>query len=166
MANNKENHKDGTNNSGSIKGVVKVAIIENFTSYIFYSDGRVYNRVTDTWLNANTRSSNYLNVTLRDDNNNRVTRPLHRLMYEVFIGDIPDGMQINHKDENKTNNVTLFNSDGTIAYTNLEIVTPKENCNHGSRNERIRKTETGKKRIKQTFEVVVIDPKTNEKITE
>ena len=44
-------------------------------------------------------------------------------------------MQINHKDENKQNN----NVD------NLEWVTPKDNCNYGTRIERIRKTKEAKK---------------------
>lgn len=63
-------------------------------------------------------------------------------------------MQINHIDENKANNLILFDAQGNIVYSNLEAVTPKENCNHGTRNERIKATETGKKRIKQSFTVI------------
>lgn len=49
---------------------------------------------------------------------------VHRLVWKTFVGPIPEGMQINHKDENKYNN----------SLENLEIVTPKQNANYGSRN--------------------------------
>jgi hypothetical protein len=45
---------------------------------------------------------------------------VHRLVVEAFIGKIPEGMTVNHKDGNKTNN----------CVTNLEIVTQKENILH------------------------------------
>ena len=44
----------------------------------------------------------------------------HRLVYETFIGPIPAGREINHKDLNKLNN----------HYTNLEAVTRWENIVH------------------------------------
>lgn len=52
---------------------------------------------------------------------------IHRLVYETFNGIIPSGMQVNHIDENKTNN----------HIDNLNLMTPKENSNHGTRNKRI-----------------------------
>ena len=60
-------------------------------------------------------------------NNGKVTWiTAHRLVYNAFFGTIPEGMQINHIDEDKTNN----------NINNLELVTPKENSNWGTRNER------------------------------
>lgn len=156
MAKNNNLQTDGVTNNGNmgITGIVKVAILPNLTRYIIYSDGRVYNRETDTYLNEGNKKNRYLVVTLKDDTNNRVTRPLHKLIYEAFIGEVPQGMQINHIDENKANNLILFDAQGNIVYSNLEAVTPRENCNHGTRNQRIKATETGKKRIKQSFTVI------------
>lgn len=54
---------------------------------------------------------------------------LHRLVVESFIGEIPKGLIVNHKDENKHNNYV----------ENLEICTYKYNLNYGTRNERARK---------------------------
>lgn len=48
------------------------------------------------------------------------TTYVHRLVYEAFKGEIPEGMQIDHIDRNKRNN----NPD------NLRVVTRSENCNN------------------------------------
>lgn len=47
---------------------------------------------------------------------------VHRLIYLTFTGDIPDGMQVNHIDENKDNN----------SVSNLNLMTCKENINYGT----------------------------------
>ena len=47
---------------------------------------------------------------------------VHRLVWEAFNGKIPEGMQVNHIDEDKSNN--------TIE--NLNLMTPKENINWGT----------------------------------
>lgn len=45
---------------------------------------------------------------------------LHRVVYTAFLGEIPDGLQINHIDGNKANN----------HLSNLEVCTPSENTKH------------------------------------
>lgn len=52
--------------------------------------------------------------------------PAHKLVWLTFKGKIPIGYQINHIDENKQNN----------HISNLNLMTIKENCNWGTRNER------------------------------
>lgn len=53
-----------------------------------------------------------------------------RLVYAAFNGPIPDGMQVNHIDENPLNN----------RLDNLNLMTPKENTNWGTCIERRTKT--------------------------
>lgn len=45
---------------------------------------------------------------------------VHRLIYQTYIGEIPEGMVIDHIDGNTKNN----------SLDNLRCVTPKENCNN------------------------------------
>lgn len=51
---------------------------------------------------------------------------VHRLVYAAFNGAIPHDMQVNHIDEDKTNN----------RLENLNLMTPSENSNFGTRTER------------------------------
>ena len=55
------------------------------------------------------------------------TKLVSHIIWEAFNGPIPEGMEINHKDECKTNN----------NLENLELVDRRTNCNWGTRNERI-----------------------------
>lgn len=61
----------------------------------------------------------YYRVVLSLNSEKRYVK-VHTLIVEQFIGDITDGMEINHKDGNKKNNKVC----------NLEIVTPRENTVH------------------------------------
>lgn len=69
------------------------------------------------------KKENYLSVALYK-NGKQHNKFIHRLVWETFIGPIPDGYQINHLDENPLN----------CCLSNLSAVTPKENCNYGSHN--------------------------------
>ena len=78
----------------------------------------------------------YLHVQLWK-NGERKTCRVHRLIAFTFLEN-PDNLpQVNHIDENKKNN----------RVDNLEWKSPKDNCNHGTRNERIAKTRS--KRVLQ-----------------
>lgn len=130
----------------------ELKIKDGYTNYILYSNGRVWNTKTETWLGEKVKRNGYVIVTLRDDQGYKRTHYLHRLLYEAFIGEIPSDKQINHKDENKMNN----------DISNLELVTPRENCMYGTRNKRISESCKGKKKLKNTFKVVVQNPDTTQ----
>ena len=68
----------------------------------------------------------YYRVTLCLNSVRKIAR-VHRLVWSAFNGPIPEGLEINHKDEDKANNALL----------NLELVTPSQNVNYGTRNKRV-----------------------------
>lgn len=64
---------------------------------------------------------------------------VHRLVWEAFNGPIPEGMQVNHINEDKTDN----------RLDNLNLLSQKENLNWGTRNKRIRLTRRNRRPIAQ-----------------
>ena len=105
--------------------------------------GRVKNLYTNSILKGCKHINGYLGVTL-SKNGSKSTKKIHRLVAQAFISNTENKSQVNHIDENKTNNMI----------SNLEWVTAKENSNHGTRNERISKT--------QGIQIIAINLKTGE----
>lgn len=70
-------------------------------------------------------SKGYLYVDLYKDGKRKEFR-VHRLVWETFNGAIPDGMEVNHINEIKTDN----------SLWNLNLMTRKENINYGKRTEK------------------------------
>lgn len=98
--------------------------IPNFSWYLISNKGQVYDRISNRIVSQNYNSCGYKRVRIVDDEGNRRQMFVHRLVYMAFIGEIPKGMQINHKDECKVNN----------DVENLEVVTPSQNINYGTAN--------------------------------
>lgn len=65
---------------------------------------------------------------------------IHKLVCLTFLENPLNLPQVNHKDENKENNFV----------DNLEWVSPKENINYGTANERRSKSHKGKKLLEET----------------
>ena len=80
---------------------------------------------------------------------------VHRLVAFAFLDNPENKPEVNHKDENKTNNFVFLNEDGSVdkEKSNLEWKTPKENSNHGTRNERIVKANTNGKKSKSVLQL-------------
>ena len=80
---------------------------------------------------------------------------VHRLVAFTFLENPENLPQVNHKDEDKTNNFVFLNEDGSVdkEKSNLEWKTPKENSNHGTRNERISKAMTNGKLSKPVLQL-------------
>lgn len=98
---------------------------EGFSKYLISTDGQVYSLKRDKLIepsNKNGIKGSYLVVTIYNDKGQKKYMLVHRLVYMAHVGPIPKGMQINHKDEDKTNN----------CIENLEVVTPKQNIHYGS----------------------------------
>ena len=74
---------------------------------------------------------------------------VHRLIAETFLPNPENLPEVNHIDEDKTNNFVFLNEDGSVdkEKSNLEWKNHRDNCNHGTRNERMAKAQS--KRVLQ-----------------
>ena len=84
---------------------------------------------------------NYLFVILSKDGKHK-NMTVHRLMAKAFLPNPDNLSDVNHKDENPSNNFIYVNKDGSVDYekSNLEWCTHKYNCNYGTSKFRIIKT--------------------------
>ena len=104
-------------NLGNVRSLDRILIDKNGNKHTF--KGKILKQCTDKY--------GYLRVNLYNNHCHRKFVPVHRLVAEAFIPN-PDNLpQINHKDEDKTNN----------CVENLEWCDDTYNCNYGTRNERI-----------------------------
>ena len=94
------------------------------------SDGRK-RKIKNRILKGSSYSGGYSGVTLHKDGCTK-TANIHRIVAEAFVPNPLEKEEVNHKDENPSNNHA----------TNLEWVTHKENINYGTRTERARETTT------------------------
>ena len=104
-------------------------------------------------MNPNEDTDGYLRVKL-SKNGEYKTCYVHRLVAETFLENPENKPQVNHKDEDKTNNFVFLNKDGSVdkEKSNLEWNTPKENSNHGTRNERISKAKINGKQSRKVLQ--------------
>ena len=91
-----------------------------YTNFGANKDGQIFNKKTKRCSIGNLLSSGYFNITLQQIGLPKKHFYVHRFVYEIFNGPIPDGMQINHIDSNKQNN----------CINNLELMTRSENAKH------------------------------------
>ena len=87
---------------------------------------RLGRKVKEKLLKPKKTENGYLRVNLCK---NGIKKPFYvnRLVYSAFVEEIPEGLQVNHIDENKENN----------SVENLNLMTPKENINWGTHNARM-----------------------------
>lgn len=90
-----------------------------FSVRTYYNKQKKTSRKVDIKLKPQPNHNGYLSQMFSVNDKHRLIK-VHRVVWESFNGKIKEGMQINHKDGNKTNN----------NLNNLEVVTPKENSQH------------------------------------
>lgn len=93
--------------------------IEDYPNYQVSNFGQVKNKLTCKTLRPGLGGVGYLTVSLYK-NHKAITKNVHELVANAFLGKRPDGMTINHKDGNKVNN----------KLSNLEIVSYSKNLKH------------------------------------
>lgn len=104
--------------------------IDGFPNYLVSNLGNVFSLNTGKNLKAFKRKDNRLQVMLYDVYNKHCAFTIHRLVALAFIPN-PDNLpQVNHKDEDPTNNIV----------DNLEWCNAEYNINYGTRNKRQSKT--------------------------
>ena len=86
----------------------------------------------------------YLNVFL-SKNGKRKMCSVHRLVAETFLENPENLPEVNHIDEDKTNN----------RVENLEWKTHRDNLNHGTHNERVAKSNTNGKCSKKVIQLTL-----------
>ena len=101
--------------------------IEGFENlYQISNYGRVYSLISGKFLKTCKDKDNYRQITLHK-NGKQKTYLVHRLVAQAFIPNPSNLPQINHKDENPSNN----------HLENLEWCDAKYNVNYGTRIERV-----------------------------
>ena len=93
-------------------------------------------------MTPSANTDGYFKVNLRKNGENK-TCYVHRLIAQTFIPNPENKPEINHIDEDKTNN----------RVDNLEWKWHKDNINHGTHNERSAKTRTNGKKSKRVLQL-------------
>lgn len=106
--------------------------VVGFSQYCVSSKGRVFSKYRNRLIKPIVRKDGYVFLTL-NKKGKQYNKFLHRLVAEAFILNLSNYKQVNHKDEDKTNN----------CVENLEWCNSKYNMNYGKK---------AKQRIQNTIE--------------
>jgi hypothetical protein len=104
-----------------VKNVIKIVPVKGFESYSVDEKGNVFNRYGKR-LRPELSRNGYLCVSLSNKSLKHKKFLIHRLVAEAFIPNPENRQQVNHKDQDRTNN----------KVDNLEWVTPLENLNYSN----------------------------------
>lgn len=125
-----------------IKNNKSIMKFRDYDNYEIYEDGSIFSYLTNKFLKPKMNSNGYKQVGLIDNEGKRKMYLVHRIVFEVFSGKpIPQGMQCNHISEDKTDN----------RFCNINLMTPKENSNWGTRNSRISKANTNNQKLSKAL---------------
>ena len=124
-----------------------------YDNYEIYEDGRIFSYWTNKFLKPKTSKGGYQRVGLVDNEGKQKWYFVHRVVWESVTGSpIPEGMQINHISEDKTENF----------FENLELMSPKQNINFGTCIERRAKAQSKQVGAFKDDKLVMIFSSTNE----
>lgn len=102
--------------------------LKGFSKYEIYpEEGKVWSYTQNRFIGRKHSKKGYWFVSLSSDEGVVWNTSLHRISWIAVNGDIPEGYQVNHIDEDKDNN----------SISNLNLMTPKQNNNWATKSERI-----------------------------
>ena len=116
--------------------------IKDFPRYLISENGEIWDSKKERFINQSINNLGYVLVSLSNGIKFYVKR-VHRLVAEAFIPNPNNWPEVNHKDENKTNNY----------YLNLEWCTREYNNNYGTHNQKISKALSKKVYCVETGEI-------------
>lgn len=111
---------------------------KGFSKYLVSTEGQVYSLERDVIIPLDENTCGYMRAYIYNDDGKHKHALVHKLVYLAHVGDIPKGLQVNHRDENKRNN----------CIENLELLTPSANMRYGTGMERRIKTRRRNMRIR------------------
>lgn len=128
-------------------------MFKDYTKYEVYEDGRIFSYSKKKFLKPQTNKNGYQRVLLTDNEGIKKWYSVHRIIFESVSGvPIPNGLQVNHINECKTDN----------RFENLNLMTPKENINFGSGIERCSKARSKQVGAFQNGELIMTFQSTKE----
>lgn len=90
-------------------------------NYVIFEDGSIKKRRGKGMIKLFPDKDGYLKASVTA-NYKTENRMVHRLVYEAFVGPIPPGLTVDHKDNNKLNN----------HYSNLQLLEARDNAIKGN----------------------------------
>lgn len=112
---------------------------KGFSKYLVSTEGQVYSLERDVIIPLDYNTSGYRRAYIYNDEGKQKHALVHKLVYLAHVGPIPEGLVINHKDEDKSNN----------QVENLELLTQSQNVRYGTGIERRIKSLKRNKRIRR-----------------
>ena len=91
--------------------------IEGLSKYLIYENGDVYSKYRKRNMKTQFQKDGYKIITIINDDNKKITMRVHRLVALAYISNPENKPQVDHIDQNKTNN----------HISNLRWVTHSEN---------------------------------------
>jgi len=97
---------------------------KKYPKYLFYEDGRIESFINpiSRFLKPRMKTNGYIIVSLSDHNGTRIKNiHVHRIIWEVFKGPIPENLVVDHIDGDRANN----------SIRNLRLLSYSENVLRG-----------------------------------
>lgn len=129
--------------------------IKGYEDYYISNYGNVVSKKRKTIIRKTFIRNGYVAVVLFKDNVKK-TFSVHRLVAISFLPNPNNLPQVNHKDEDKTNNFVYVNHDGNVDVdkSNLEWCNIKYNVTYGTTKKRMVSTRNNKKSLNSEKQVI------------